>query len=51
MIRITIELDEDFDDLNMSEDDIINAVEDVFSRGDVNPIESVAAEVIDLDWD
>lgn len=51
MITITLQLDVDYDSLGLSEDDILDAIEDVFNRGDVTPIESVSAEVINLEWD
>lgn len=49
MITITIQLDTEKPPV--SEDAIINAIEDVFARGDVEIFGSVAAEVINLEWD
>ena len=49
MIRVTIELDQDYEELDLTEDELINLIEDVFARGEVK--ESMAAEVIDLNWD
>ncbi len=51
MITIEIQIDEDFDELNLTEDQMVNGIEDAFARGVVTPFESVAAEVISIDWE
>jgi hypothetical protein len=49
MIYITVALDDDMENINESEEQMINAIEDAFASANILK-ESVAAEVIDVDW-